>query len=136
VKEVAHRVRGLATDDQLDQDAAPCSAHDLLGLEERLALIQAALERIEAANSRPKQEFLSVQDAVTVLGLKSAKLVYAALRRGELKHSNLSSDEGATYRIHHDDLRAWVDSKQVKTGRPRSERQALVQRYYPDRKRA
>jgi hypothetical protein len=78
--------------------------------------ILAGIIQLLAESGRAKQEFLSVEDAAAVLGLKSDKVIRGAMRRGELPYSNLSTEDGPDYRVTRADLLAWVESRRV--GRP------------------
>lgn len=75
-------------------------------------------------------EFLSPKDAAELLGMKSTKVINKAIKRGELPCFNVGGKR-ATNRIPKRDFDAWMESKRVSRGPAKSERQALVEKFWP-----
>ncbi len=90
--------------------------------------------RLDRLETKTIQEYLSVEQTAATVGV-STKHVRRAMKRGELPYSNIGTNQRATYRIARHDIQTWMESKRVRHGTVKSARQALVEEFFPNRRR-
>jgi len=97
-----------------------------------LNTILARLDVFEQALQRAQLAYLSIEQAASLTGL-STKHIRRAVKKGELACSNVGGEKRPTYRIPRDAIEGWMRANRVRQAPTKSERDALVDRYFGKR---
>jgi excisionase family DNA binding protein len=98
------------------------------------ALKQVLVPMLEGLKQVPPQECFSIRQAAVLMGL-SPKHIRRAVQKGELGCSNVGGEKRSTLRITRRDIDAWLDATRIKHAPARPQRDALVEKYFPKRKK-
>src|SRR5437763_201027 len=77
-----------------------------------------------------RQECFSIPEAARIVGV-SEKHIRRVIKRQDLDCSNVGGSKRPTYRITRKAIDAWLEATRIRKAPARSERDALVNKYFP-----
>jgi len=89
------------------EEELPLEERIAKAVEERLTTL---VEKLKTNLGRPQQEWLSISQAAQVVSL-SGTHIRRAIVGGMLPASNVGTPDRPTYRIHRNDLNAWMEKR-------------------------
>lgn len=96
-------------------------------------IVESLKEKLLPLLSASLQRYLSIEQAASYAGL-STKHIRRAVKREELPCSNVGGSKRPTYRIDRQHIDAWMDARRVRQAPKKSERDALVEKYFGKKK--